>query len=230
MNYKYHLITNFPKNYPWYKKIYANLLFFFGGIIIHPRKNWLTKADLWRAYRALKKGDIILVGGLRRLSKIFIDDIFTHSLIYVGGRKFVSSTIDGVEIDSLYAVFCEYDDIVVLRHKSFLKDGGNRRRKAFVKGALAQIGRPYDFEFSGKKGSFYCVQLINYAAECSGMKVLQFDNPRTHILYPRNFLNKYFDIVFASHNLEFDGMGKKMKGRVLLYDNEKQVEAKEFMC
>jgi len=231
VNYKYHLISNFPKNYVWYKKIYANLLFFFGGMIIHPRHNWLTKADLWNGYRSLKKGDVVLVGGLKRLSKIFIDDIFTHSLMYVGGRKFVSSVVDGVEIDSLHTIFCEYDDVVILRHKSFAKKNGDKKRKAFVKCALAQVGKPYDFDFAGKKGSFYCVQLINYAAIESGIKVLQFDNPKTHILYPRNFLNKYFDIVFASHNLEFDGGNeKKSKGRVLLYDPEKQVEAQEFMC
>lgn len=231
MNYKYHLIKNFPKNYPWYKKIYANLLFFFGAIIIHPRDNWLTKADLWRAFRVLRKGDIVLVGGLRELSKIFIDDIFTHSLIYVGGRRFVNSRIDGVKIDSLHEVFCRYDDLIVLRHKSFSKKNGNKKRKSFVKCAIAQVGKPYDFEFSGKKGSFYCVQLVNYAAMQSGMKVLEFDNPKTHILYPRSFLNKYFDIVFASHNLKFDGGNQKSsKGKVLLYDDEKQVEAQEFMC
>ncbi len=206
-------------------------MFFFGGIIIHPRDNWLTQADLSVAYKILRKGDIVLVGGLRRFSKIFIDDVFTHSLIYVGGRKFVHSIADGVEIDSLHAVFCEYDDIVVLRNKSFEKKNGDVKRKAFVKCALAQAGKPYDFDFAGKKGSFYCVQLINYAAMYSGMKVLEFDNPRTHILYPRSFLNKYFDIVFASHNLKFDGGNqKKSKSRVLLYDDEKQVEAREFLC
>jgi hypothetical protein len=231
VNYKYHFIKNFPKNYPWYRKFYANLLFFFGGIIIHPRNNWLTKADLRGAYKVLKKGDVVLVGGLRELSKIFIDDIFTHVMIYVGGRRFVNSVGDGVEIDSLHAVFCQYDDMVVLRHKDFARKNGDKKRKAFVKAGLAQVGRPYDFEFAGKKESFYCVQFVNYAASCAGIKILQFDNPKTHILYPRNVLNKYFDVVFVSHNLKFDGMGEKnAKGRILLYDEEKQLEAQEFLC
>jgi len=183
------------------------------------------------AYKILKKGDVVLVGGLRRLSKIFIDDVFTHSLIYVGGRKFVHSVADGVEFDSLHAVFCEYDDIVILRHKSFLQENGKKKRDAFVKCAIEQIGKPYDFDFAGGKGSFYCAQLINYSADKSGIKVLEFDNPKKHILYPRSFLNKYFDVVFVSHNLKFDGAdNKKTKGRVLLYDEEKQVEASEFLC
>ncbi|PIZ76630.1 hypothetical protein COY05_00625 [Candidatus Peregrinibacteria bacterium CG_4_10_14_0_2_um_filter_38_24] len=59
MNYKYHLIINFPKDYPWYKKVYANVLFFFSGMIIHPRDNWLTQADLRGAHKLLKKGDVV---------------------------------------------------------------------------------------------------------------------------------------------------------------------------
>ena len=51
----FHLIHNFPKNYPKYKKLLSNFIFFFTQFIIHVRKNQLTKRDLIKQF-LLQKG------------------------------------------------------------------------------------------------------------------------------------------------------------------------------
>jgi hypothetical protein len=217
MNYKYHFITNFPPNYPFYKKIIANLMFFFGATIIHPRQNWLTKKDLKKTAKKIKKGDVVIVGGLRRLSKIFIDDIFTHVLIYIGKRKFIHAIADGVRVDSMHDVFCEYDSLIILRPNNYKK-----YKKTFIKTAIRQIGKPYNFEFTDKKNSFYCIQLINYCFQQSGLNLFKQKNAKS-ILYPKDLLNTDSKIIFSSHNIKIS------KNKISLLDNKNKIIAQKIL-
>jgi uncharacterized protein YycO len=198
MHYERHIIKNFPKNYPSIKKIWANIIFFIGGTIIHPRKNHLKRTDLKRAKKVLKKGDIILVGGLRRVSKLAISPkgCITHSMMYLGYRSFIHSIGDGVEIDGMHDIFCEYDTMIVLRTKNRPK----AKIAKLLKTAKELLGTPYDFEFSKDNNKLYCTEFVYKCYKKSGLKT---GIPKgTHPIRPENFLNSSFEIVFTSHNLE----------------------------
>ena len=213
---KYHIIHNFPPAYPWYKKITANLLFLFFGIIIHPRKNWLTHDYLVRARLTLRKGDILLVGNSGTVLSSVIHEPVTHSAIYVGHHRFIHSFPDGVQYISLYKVYTDYDTMVLLRLSKKTRNKGKIIDKVmhYVK---KQYGKPYDYEFKHGAQSFFCTELVNesyqHAGYDSGLtslkrpkriikKIEEKINGAVDALEPINFLNGNFEVVFLSHNLE----------------------------
>lgn len=196
MHYERHIIYNFPKNYPLWKKILANIIFFFGGTIIHPRKNLLKNHDLREAKKVLKKGDIVLVGGLRRFSSLIIKGPLTHSMMYIGHRGFIHSIADGVEIDNMHSVFCEYDTMLILRSKCQNQQKINKA----VTFALSKIGHPFDFEFKDDQEKFYCSELLNSAFKYAKIENGLPEHGKKSI-HPKRFINKNFKAVFISHNL-----------------------------
>lgn len=193
MNYKRHIIKNFPKNYPLRKKIVANLIFFFGRTIIHNRQNALNSTDLIKATHILRPGDVVIVGGLRRLSCLVIGDVITHSLLYVGQKTFIHSVADGVEEVSLDDVFAEYDTLAILRPQIEQKI-----IKKAISYAHNQIGKPFDYEFNRSEEKFYCSKLIYFAFRNAGF-LLKIKGKK--IIYPLDFTKEKFRIVFTSHNL-----------------------------
>ncbi len=195
MNYSHHIIQNFPPEYPWWKKLLANIVFFVGGMIIYDRKNLLNNWDLLRATRKLKKGDVVLVGGLRRLTSFVIKGLVTHSLIYVGGRRFVHSVADGVEFASLQDIFCEYDTMIILRPTQRDRDTVNK----IIDCAKDQVGKPYDYEFENDDKKFYCTELIRHAYKNAG---LNDGITSKNITLPTEFINDKFRMIFLSHNLK----------------------------
>ena len=213
---KYHIINNFPPSYPLYKKIIANFLFFFFGMIIHPRKNRLTHDDLARARLMLRKGDILLVGNLETILSSVIREPVTHSAIYVGHHRFIHSFPDGIQYISLYKVYTDYDTMVLLRLPKKTPDKGKiiDRVMRYVK---KQYGKPYDYEFKHGAQSFFCTELVNESYQHAGYNsgLISLKRPKRIIkkieekisgavdaLEPINFLNGNFDVVFLSHNLE----------------------------
>ena len=114
---EFHLIQNFPKDYPRYRKIMANTIYFFTSIIIHDRKNQLTNMNIWSVRKNMKKGDILLVGNLRNLLCKVMKCPVTHSAVFAGDHMMIISKADGVRYIALHEIFTNYDTIVVLRHK-----------------------------------------------------------------------------------------------------------------
>lgn len=204
MHYERHIIRNFPKNYPYWKKALANILFFVFGTIIHNRKNLLNKKDIRLAKSLLKRGDIILVGGLRRLSSFVIRGPVTHSMIYIGHNRVIQSVMDGVEIDHLYEIFCEYDTMIILRATEHHLNPKNYHKKIekIIEYAKSNIGKPYNFEFKTTKKGFYCTALIYSAFKKAhidpGVKIKNKGMP----LHPLKFVNNNFYTIFLSHNLK----------------------------
>lgn len=210
MNYKHHIIRNFPEDYPFWKKMLANALFFLGGMVIHHRENWLNNWDFIRALRRLEKGDIALVGGLRRFSSLVIGDVVTHALIYVGRRTFVHSIADGVETVGLHDVYSEYDTMVILRpdpsHKHTIEKA--------VSYAFAQIGKPYDFDFEKDAEKFYCSELVYYAFKHADFDLGISKNDSAALrkaLRPSVFVSGHFKPIFLSHNIVFANGRLKLK-------------------
>jgi cell wall-associated NlpC family hydrolase len=222
---KYHWISNFPLNYPFYKKIIANFIYFISGIVIHQRKNLLNKKDLVRARVILRRGDILLVGNLRELSHLFITGPLTHAIIYAGNRKFIHAIADGVQYTDFHHIFTEYDTLVILR----LPSGRSYRKykiNAAIKHVEAQVGKPYDFDFTNDKNKFFCTELVNHAYQHAGHdtglksmgrfrtieeKIEKLVITATKALHPEKFIEGNFDIVFTSHNLE---MKRKLRFKV----------------
>ncbi len=204
MHYEKHIIRNFPKNYPFWKKILANIAFFVFGTIIHHRKNLLNKKDIRQAKKILKKGDIILVGGLRRLTSLIIRGAVTHSMIYLGHNRIIHAIADGVEIDHLYDVFCEYDTLAILRSTDHHLNPKIYRKKIekVLEYAKSKIGKPYDFEFKAGKKEFYCTELLYFSFKKAridtGVQLTRKKLP----LHPSKFINNHFQIILLSHNLK----------------------------
>ena len=219
----YHVIHNFPKNYPYHKKIFANLMFLLGGIIIHPRKNLLTNKDLMQARSILRRGDIILAGNLRTFYSLTIKEPVTHSGLYVGGNKIIHSIPDGVKYLSLHKLFTDYDTLAILRLPGNVKNRRNIIRDAIYY-AKTEKEKPYDFDFKKGIQSFFCTKLVNESFKQAGYDsgLVSIKRPNNKIeklkkhftgaveaLHPFCFLNGNFNIVFVSHNLAFEG--KKLK-------------------
>lgn len=201
MNYAHHIIQNFPKKYPWWRKILTNIIFFFGGMVIHERKNLLNNWDLLRATYCLKKGDVVLVGQLQKISSIFIGGPLTHTLLYIGHRRFIHSMADGVEYTDLHEIFCQNDTIAILREKKISKS----KIQKIIEYAKEEIGKPYDFEFEIDKNKFYCSELvacvyIRSGSDC-GIKIQSRKN-NSKIIKPVDFINEKFKIIMLSHNLK----------------------------
>ena len=211
-----HWISHFPERYPFYKKLFANLIFFITGIIIHPRKNQLNHFDLIKARLLLRKGDVVLWGNLREVATLFIHGPSTHASIYLGRRKFVEAVFDGVQINILHHFFTQYDTMIILR----LPKKTKKKRKIIklaIHHALEQVGKPYDFDFSGRSNKFFCSELVNYAYlkakhNTKLRSIGRFKKSQglirkmilaSRALHPISFAEKgNFDIVYVSHNLD----------------------------
>ena len=193
MNYKPHIIKNFPEGYPIWKKAVANIIFSIRRIIVFRRENNLTKNDKAEVSKIMKKGDVILVGGLRRFSHFFIGDRFTHSLICEGNKKLIHVVADGVEEVGLDDIFIEYDTMIVLRPNM----DKNIINKA-VKYAKAQLGKPYDFEFTKDDNKFYCAELVQKSFLNAGYKIKY----RRKIIYPIDLIEDKFVVKFVSESLK----------------------------
>lgn len=202
MLYHRHIIKNFPQRYPFWKKVLANLLFLFGATIICNRSNLLTEQDLKKAKSVLKKGDVILVGGLKRLSSLAIRGQVTHAILYTGWNCAIHSIADGVVTIHLHDLLCEYDTMVVLRHK---KANRSKIKKA-ISYAFDKIGKPYNFEFNLKKDRFYCTELVYHAFKSAGLEI-EIKN-KNKIIRPVDLIGKDFKLIFKSHNLKINNNGK----------------------
>lgn len=210
MLYKRHIITNFPKDYPFYKKVWANLLYFMGTTVIHHRENLLNEADIKKSFRTLKRGDVVLVGSLRYLSKFILGNTVTHAMLYIGNKTFIHAIPDGVKYLPLHKAVTEFDTMVVLRlpkivHRSIII---NRA----IKYARSQINLPFDFEFKDDQRKFFCSELVDdaylLAGYNTGLKVVNNHKP----LHAVDYMKSRLDLVFLSHNLEY-------KKKVLKYKN-----------
>ncbi|MBT4446908.1 hypothetical protein HOA92_07390 [archaeon] len=213
-----HLIHNFPKNYPWYKKTFANIIYFISGLVIHHRKNELTHLDIVHARRKMRKGDVVLVANYRELSSLAINGISTHAMLYLGKRRFIGAEGDGVSISTWHHLHTEYDILIILEVPQYI----NNRKKIINKACLfaeKQIGKPYDFFFEGDYAKYFCTELVNVAFHHAKFHTGVASVKPTHNilekiekkmfsstfkpLHPDEFLKANFQIKFLSHNLEY---------------------------
>lgn len=214
---RYHLISNFPKGSSFLKRVLGQLAFLFMVIKVTPRNNHLTKADYHRTANLIKKGDIVLAGGFRYMSGLFLGKLFTHSLLYQGDNKCIHASADGVDIVNLDELFDEYDNLAILRPK-IENNADDIIDKALIY-AGKQLGKPYDFYFEHINDRYYCTLLINTAYSQAGfdtgLKIeKQIKRPLLVVRLRRaikadSFLRGNFQLIYLSDSLS--GKGKEIQ-------------------
>lgn len=208
----YHLINNFPQNSSFFRRALSQLVFLLLATKVTRRKNRLTVADYRQASGIIEKGDVILTGGFRSVSGLFLGKLFTHILFYQGDDICIHAGADGVDTVGLDELFDQYDNLVVLRAE--IENGADRER--VVNEALSfvreQLGKPYDFYFENKIDRHYCTYLINTAFTHAGFNtgLVSEHRPEKPFLFVRihkalradDFLHGNFYRVFASDSLK----------------------------
>lgn len=167
MHSEYRPVTNFKKGTPLVKRIGANILFFIGTTKITLRDNLLSPTEYRAVKNMLEPGDIVLAGDHRHMSAVMIGGAVTHSLLALGGTSLIHAVGHGVEKTKLRALFKQYDTLAVMRPRLDAAQKGSVIPVACA-WAVAQIGKPYDYEFDTDTEKFFCTQLVNRAYHEAG--------------------------------------------------------------
>lgn len=119
----------------------------------------ITGNDYRHAKGILVPGDVVLVRTRGEFSNLFIPGFWTHASIYVGDECIVEATGSGVH---------ETDLVTFMMHKDYVgifspKFAGPAAKLAAADWASSQIGKPYDYSFSGGNEAFYCSELVTAA-------------------------------------------------------------------
>ena len=220
---EFYLIRNFPKNYPLYKKVFANIAFFFSRLIIHRRENKLSFKDLFKANLKLRRGDIVICGEQETIFSKIIGDAVNHAVIYVGKRRFVEATGKGVSYISFHKLFTYYNSFIILRT---IKGTRHKVIRKAINWAKNQVGKPYNYEWKNKNKAYFCSELTNEAYLEAGYitKLRSFSPPRSlklkiqtkitnaaAALRPARMVKGNFRIILVSHNLEIKGKKISLK-------------------
>lgn len=211
----YHLLNNFPRNSSFFKRALSQLVFLLLATKVTRRKNRLTDADYRLASEVIVKGDIVLVGGFRSVSGLFLGKFFTHILLYQGDGVCIHAGADGVDTVGLDELFGQYDNLVVLRPEIENISDKERIINETLSFVQKQLGKPYDFYLENKVDRYYCTYLINTAflraGYDTGLKAVKWGRKaflfiRIHrALRADDFLLGNFRLIFSSDSLK----GKK---------------------
>lgn len=208
-------IKNFPPRYPWYKRLGSNITYWLSQIPLWKRRNNLSRLDIRDIWSTIRTGDVILVGGFRHISWLFIEGIVTHALSYTGRGRCVHAFAHGVSYTGLRKVCRMYDTVIILRPRWQSEEQLQKYRNNLI----AKIGQPYDFFFwLEEKGEriYFCTRLVNdslqeswYNSWLESVKKANDiidetldDAFRAHrILMPEEMIYGNFDVVLTSHNI-----------------------------
>lgn len=163
-----------------------------GACAVHTRTSFLSKEDPHPLLLELQRGDVLLLGGHRRLSSFFIRGVVTHSVLYVGDGQFVHANPDGVETTTVETLFREYDTYILIRAPLT-----EEQQDAICLYAKERLGMPYDFVLSMQTSRLmYCTELIFRAYAHAGLQL------PTHV-HPQVLLESVFTVRLHSHAVRF---------------------------
>lgn len=197
------------------KNIFKKILIGFFSIKLTFRSNQLKRSDYVKAKKIIEKGDLILVGDFKSISGLFIGNLFTHSLLYIGKGKCIHAGPKGVQKMLFKDIFKRYDTFSILR-PNIEKD----REKVIAKTirfAKRQLGQPYDIFLEGMNYGYFCTNLINCSFGHAGFdtgvgsKDIFNKKPRPVFWRIKNtvradyFLRANFLKIFASQSLYVSG-------------------------
>lgn len=207
----YHRINNFPKKISIFKRVLSQIIFFVLVTKITIRKNHLEEEDYLSAKESIRVGDLVLVGGFRTVSGLFLGRFFTHSLLCIGNGECIHADADGVDNIPFKELFSAYDNLIILRPK-ITKDYEKTINQT-IAFARQQIGKPYDFYFEHRRDRYFCTNLIISSFEHAGFDtgVGIKDQVRQDFLWifwrirkvtrADDFLKGNFETIFISKNL-----------------------------
>lgn len=188
------------------------------------RKNHLEEDDYLSAKELIQRGDLVLVGGFRAISGLFMGKFFTHSLLYVGQGECIHADADGVDTISFQELFSAYDTLIILRPK--INDNYEETIDKVIDFAQKQMGKPYDFYLEHRHDRYFCTQLINDSFKDAGFDtgVGIKDEIRQNFLYifwrirrvvrADDFLRGNFSTIFISRSLKAKNQEiQKLKNR-----------------
>lgn len=184
-----------PKDTLWYrfKRAFADIM-----CNIDLPKIWASRtlgSTVPEGLKAeLKPGDVLLRRTEGTSGNYFIPSWWKHAAVYVGNGKVVEATFSGVKTTSLKEFFEHGDHAAVVR----AKDLTDRERKAMVKFAKRQEGKPYDFDVDFNDASrLTCTELAYQALKAVKGKEVAQQNWFGAVVGD-SFLTDKFDVVFTS--------------------------------
>lgn len=184
-----------------------------GQIRLSFNEKALKKHDYKMVKRAIRKGDVFIVGNLKVASRVLMRGPLTHATIYTGGGQFYHSIAHGVERISLKQVFKIYDTCVLLR-PSYSDKRSVVQSVKFIK---LQKGKPYNFDTGNKRDSYYCTELVrdSLVAGCVDVKLPEHKSLLSSWSYvdPMDFLEAGMEVIYHSSNLKVEGGKARRVGR-----------------
>lgn len=153
-----HIITNFPKGFPTYKKYLSNITFYFSQIPLAWRRNKLWKKDIQKLKTNIKTGDIILCANYHEASTLLIPGVVTHAIWYTQHGRCIHATGHGVGYISIRKICNTYDAYMLIRPRWNTKN----QAYIFIEFLISKLGKPYDFFFGIEDiDAYFCSELIH---------------------------------------------------------------------
>lgn len=119
----------------------------------------VTAEFYYLAQGLLKEGDILLSREDLKTINLFIPGFWSHVAIYAGEGKFKETVVEaigkGVVQTPLVQWILQKDHIAILRFTDATLEHGLKAAKF----ALAQEGKPYDYQVSPGTQAWYCAEL-----------------------------------------------------------------------
>ncbi len=161
------LVKRFREKASWYERLFGHFLLIAGNIRIAPRRNLLRRKEYSIMAGKLQVGDLVFAGSKREISRFFMRGDLSHTLIYLGKKKLIHSSVEeGVTKILLKKLFSKYDFLVAYRHAAFTKENEKEMMKFFKKSR----GKAYDFRFlEGNEKEFSCTKFVELAYREAGI-------------------------------------------------------------
>ncbi len=196
MRYFPHTTDHVPERWRFLQLVRANIMLFVGMLPWRFRKNHLTEHDFDAARHIIERGDVVLVGGHRRLGIFFFRSTLVHALLYTGEGTCIHAIADGVEMTQFSTLFRESDTLVIWRPAYHNKE----QVDATVAYMESKLGMPFDFGFNPvSRNAWFCTELVCNALRdvCAETTVCR----ENTIVRASDFLKENGRLVFHSESL-----------------------------
>ena len=140
--------------------------------------------------RRSRPTDLILLRTEGELSTLIQGQKWTHSVPVSYFEETIEAVTSGVRRVSLMYVLARCDEAILLRPKKEVT------QFLFCQFLNAQIGEPYDFEFSDSDSKWYCHHLSAWAYKSSSeIKIEKVKTALGEKFMPDSFLTSEFEII-----------------------------------
>jgi uncharacterized protein YycO len=203
----------------WLQRLLIKFVSKASHVVGELRMPWIRKKITGVDYRSvmlfIQAGDVLVSRTNGESGNLFIPGQFSHASMYTGPKNIVESVGTGVRVTDILDFFMNKDIIAVYRPKFASPD----EIQACISYCLAQVGKPYNFDFKlsepeeiGKLKNpnyiekFYCCELI-YKGYNKAVPNMPFTLRKTlgiDTVIPDDFANakNKFELVWKSESLK----------------------------